>query len=100
MKYEYLLVEPIGLVFVFFFATVLTIQILGMITHRLMTLGHIVSSTHIRPPKLGKGDKSFDANKVIEKSGVSIIKDLIQNVMVSLMWQLATRSLLYYSTLS
>ena len=75
--------EPIGLVFVFFFATVLTIQILGMITHRLMTLGHIVSSTHIRPPKLGKADK-FDANKVIEKSGVSIIKDLIQNVMVSI----------------
>ena len=99
MKYEYLLVEPIGLVFVFFFATVLTIQILGMITHRLMTLGHIVSSTHIRPPKLGKGN-TFDANKVIEKSGVSIIKDLIQNVMVSLMWQFETRSLLYYSTLS
>ena len=99
MKYEYLLVEPIGLVFVFFFATVLTIQILGMITHRLMTLGHIVSSTHIRPPKLGKGD-TFDANKVIEKSGISIIKDLIQNVMVSLMWQFGTRSLLYYSTLN
>ena len=81
MVYEYLNVEPIGLVFVFFFATVLTVQIIGMVAHRLMTLGHIVSSTHIRPPRLGNKN-AFDANKVIEKSGVSIIKDLIQNVQV------------------
>ena len=46
-----------------------------------MTLGHIVSSTHIRPPKLGRRDE-FDPDKVIEKSGVGIIKELIRNVQV------------------
>ena len=69
LVYDYLIVEPIGLVFVFFFATVLTVQIIGMVAHRIMTLGHIVSSTHIRPPKLGRKDE-FDPDKVIEKSGL------------------------------
>ena len=52
----------------------------GMFAHRLMTLGHIVSSRHIR--KFGK-KKTFNMNKVIEQSGVSIMKDMIQNVEVN-----------------
>ena len=51
----------------------------GMFAHRLMTLGHIVSSRHIR--KFGK-KKAFNMSKVIEESGVSIMKDMIQNVEV------------------
>ena len=45
-----------------------------------MTLGHIVSSRQIR--KFGK-KKAFNMNKVIEQSGVSIMKDMIQNVEVN-----------------
>ena len=55
-------------------------QMYGMFAHRLMTLGHIVSSRHIR--KFGK-KKTFNMNKVIEQSGVSIMKDMIQNVEVN-----------------
>ena len=57
-------------------------QMYGMFAHRLMTLGHIVSSRHIR--QFGK-KKVFNMNmsKVIEQSGVSIMKDMIQNVEVN-----------------
>ena len=64
----------------FTFAILMIIQIFGMIYHRIETVGHIISATHIRSPKIGKN--SVDADKVIEKSGLSLIKDLIQNVQV------------------
>ena len=51
---------------------------LGMVAHRLMTFGHIVSSRNI----IGK-KKAYDMKKVIEQSGVSIMKDMIQNVEVN-----------------
>ena len=48
VDYEYLELEPLGVVFMVFFAVVMFIQLIGMILHRIMTLGHIVSSTHFR----------------------------------------------------
>ena len=45
LEYEYLELEPIGFVFMVFFAGVLFIQLLGMLLHRIMTLGHVVATT-------------------------------------------------------
>lgn len=44
---EYLQLEPIGLVFVFFFALILVIQFTAMLFHRFGTLAHILSSTEL-----------------------------------------------------
>lgn len=44
---EYLQLEPIGLVFVFFFALILVIQFTAMLFHRFGTLSHILSSTEL-----------------------------------------------------
>ena len=48
ISYTYLELEPLGVVFMAFFAVVMLIQVIGMILHRIMTLGHIVSSTQLR----------------------------------------------------
>ena len=57
-------------------------QMYGMFAHRLMTLGHIVSSRHIR--QFGKKKVfNMNMNKVIEQSGVSIMKDMIKNLEVN-----------------
>ena len=39
--------EPIGLVFVFFFALILLIQFIAMLFHRFVTLSHILSSCEL-----------------------------------------------------
>lgn len=44
---EYLQLEPIGLVFVFFFALILIIQFTAMLFHRFGTLSHILASTEL-----------------------------------------------------
>jgi chitin synthase len=44
---EYLQLEPIGLVFVFFFALILVIQFTAMMFHRFGTLSHILASTEL-----------------------------------------------------
>ncbi|CAB3373394.1 Hypothetical predicted protein [Cloeon dipterum] len=44
---EYLQLEPIGLVFVFFFALILVIQFLAMLFHRFGTISHILASTEL-----------------------------------------------------
>ena len=61
-----------------FFLIVTIFQMFGMISHRVMTLGHIVSSRKI----IGK-KKAFAMKEVIEESGVSIMKDMIQNIEVN-----------------
>ena len=75
---EYLKLEPIGLLFVFFFAIVLFIQLVGMITHRIMTLGHIVSSTSISTSLLkccGKKDeKAFDGDAIIDEHAAAMVR--------------------------
>lgn len=44
---EYLQLEPIGLVFVFFFGLILIIQFVAMLFHRFGTLSHILASTEL-----------------------------------------------------
>lgn len=44
---EYLQLEPLGLLFILWFAVVMLFQLIGMVLHRIMTLGHIVSTTNI-----------------------------------------------------
>ncbi|XP_072936717.1 chitin synthase chs-2 isoform X2 [Epargyreus clarus] len=44
---EYLQLEPIGLVFVFFFALILVIQFTAMMFHRFGTISHILASTEM-----------------------------------------------------
>merc|ERR1712226_554336 len=78
LEYTYLELEPLGLIFLLFFAVVLLLQIVGMLIHRIMTLGHIVSSTKVRltfKKILGKEDK-IDPEKLIEKYGVDFIKQI------------------------
>ena len=43
----YLQLEPIGLVFVVFFAAVLLAQVTGMLFHRWATFSHIISTTKL-----------------------------------------------------
>ena len=65
-----------------FFLIIVIFQMFGMFAHRLMTLGHIVSSRHIR--QFGKKKVfNMNMNKVIEQSGVSIMKDMIKNLEVN-----------------
>ncbi|XP_041976394.1 chitin synthase chs-2 isoform X2 [Aricia agestis] len=72
---EYLQLEPIGLVFVFFFALILVIQFTAMMFHRFGTLSHILASTELNwfcPKK--SDDLSQDA--LLDKNAIAIVKDL------------------------
>ena len=55
----YLQMEPIGLVFVLFFGTILAIQFVGMLFHRFATLSHILASVELfdTKKKLSKDDE-------------------------------------------
>ena len=44
---EYLQLEPLGLVFVFFFALIIVIQFTAMLFHRFGTISHILASTEL-----------------------------------------------------
>eukprot|EP00095_Tigriopus_kingsejongensis_P011454 maker-scaffold271_size230452-snap-gene-0.8 protein:Tk11454 transcript:maker-scaffold271_size230452-snap-gene-0.8-mRNA-1 annotation:"isoform b" len=82
LTYDHLQLEPLGLIFVIFFAFVLLIQLLGMLLHRIMTLGHIVANTKLRIPWktfLGKDDKHFSVKKDLEKNGVRMFKEMQRN---------------------
>jgi chitin synthase len=78
LEYEYLQLEPIGLLFVVFFAVVLFIQLVGMVSHRIMTLGHIVSTTSIWKSLkkwFGKANgDTLDGNAIIDEHGVDLVK--------------------------
>ena len=52
VEYFFLELEPIGLVFVVFFAVVLIIQVIGMLFHRWGTLSQIISTTRIFKKKV------------------------------------------------
>ena len=47
LSYEYFVLEPLGLIFILFFAKILLLQTIGMLIHRTMTLGHIVATTEL-----------------------------------------------------
>ncbi|KAM7362637.1 hyaluronan synthase-like protein kkv isoform 1-T3 [Cochliomyia hominivorax] len=71
---EYLQLEPIGLVFVFFFALILVIQFTAMLFHRFGTISHILASTELNFFKKKSEDLSQDA--LIDKHAVEIVKNL------------------------
>nr|AGB51153.1 chitin synthase 1 variant B [Bactrocera dorsalis] len=71
---EYLQLEPIGLVFVFFFALILIIQFTAMLFHRFGTISHILASTELNFCKKKSEDTSQDA--LIDKHAVEIVKNL------------------------
>lgn len=75
VKEEKLEMEPIGLVFVFFFAFILIIQFAGMILHRFGTLSHILASVELTPFST-KSDEDINDDEFIEKNGVRIARDL------------------------
>lgn len=62
--------EPIGLVFVFFFALILIIQFVAMLFHRFGTLSHILASTELNFCRKKSEDLSQDA--LIDKVRSSI----------------------------
>ncbi|XP_065208101.1 chitin synthase chs-2-like isoform X5 [Planococcus citri] len=71
---EYLQLEPIGLVFVFFFAFILIIQFTAMIFHRFGTLSHILASTELNWFRKKKDDLSQDG--LLDKQAVDIVRHL------------------------
>lgn len=75
VKEEKLEMEPIGLVFVFFFAFILVVQFAGMIFHRFGTLSHILASVELGLFS-SKSDEDFDENAFIDKNAIQIARDL------------------------
>lgn len=66
---EYLQLEPIGLVFVFFFALILVIQFTAMLFHRFGTLSHILAATEL----------NFCCNKKAEELSQDALIDKVSN---------------------
>ena len=74
VSHEYLHLEPIGLVFVFFFGLILVIQFVAMLFHRFGTLSHILASTELTCCSRKVDDLSEDA--FIDKNAVEIVRNL------------------------
>lgn len=71
---EYLQLEPIGLVFVFFFALILIIQFTAMLFHRFGTLSHILASIELSCFSRKIDDISDDA--FIDRNAIQIARNL------------------------
>ncbi|KAK2724897.1 hypothetical protein QYM36_001381, partial [Artemia franciscana] len=71
---EYLQLEPIGLVFVFFFGLILVIQFTAMLFHRFGTISHILASTELTCCNRKIEDISDDA--FIDKNAIDIARNL------------------------
>ena len=72
---EYLQLEPIGLVFVFFFALILVIQFTAMLFHRFGTFAHILASTSL-DWYCCKKTKDLSEEALLSKHAVEIVRDL------------------------
>ncbi|XP_076648765.1 hyaluronan synthase-like protein kkv isoform X2 [Halictus rubicundus] len=72
---EYLQLEPIGLVFVFFFALILVIQFTAMLFHRFGTFAHILASTSL-DWYCCKKTKDLSDGALLPKDAVEIVRDL------------------------
>nr|QHN12653.3 chitin synthase A [Chilo partellus] len=72
---EYLQLEPIGLVFVFFFALILVIQFSAMLFHRFGTLSHILASTELNW-FCAKKSEDLSQDALLDKNAIAIVKDL------------------------
>jgi len=75
VKEEKLEMEPIGLVFVFFFAFILIVQFAGMIFHRFGTLSHILASVELSLCST-KSDEDISEDAFIDKNAIQIARDL------------------------
>ncbi|XP_076028581.1 hyaluronan synthase-like protein kkv [Oratosquilla oratoria] len=71
---EYLQLEPIGLVFVFFFALILIIQFTAMLFHRFGTISHILASTELMCCSKKAEDTTDQA--FLERNAITIVKEL------------------------
>ncbi|KAG0723346.1 Chitin synthase chs-2 [Chionoecetes opilio] len=71
---EHLQLEPIGLVFVFFFALILIIQFVAMLFHRFGTISHILASTELTCCNKKAEDTTEDA--FIQRNAVDIVRQL------------------------
>ncbi|RZF40375.1 hypothetical protein LSTR_LSTR008805 [Laodelphax striatellus] len=72
---EYLQLEPIGLVFVFFFALILVIQFTAMLFHRFGTISHILASTELNWC-FSKKVEDMSQDKLLDKQAVDIVRHL------------------------
>merc|ERR1719285_697081 len=80
MSTEYLQLEPIGTFFMVTFILIMAIQFVGMVLHRLMTLGHIVASTKLFWFKR-KG--ALSSEEYLNRHGVEVIKEIQDNIDIS-----------------
>jgi len=71
---EYLHLEPIGIVLVFFFFAIVVIQFVAMLFHRFGTISHILASTDLNCCKAKEDVLSDEA--LIEKNAVEIVKQM------------------------
>lgn len=69
---EYLQLEPIGLVFVFFFALILIIQFTAMLFHRFGTISHILASTELNLT-CSKKSEELSQDALIDKVRFGVI---------------------------
>ena len=65
---EYLHLEPIGIVLVFFFFAIILIQFSAMLFHRFGTLSHILASTELNC--CNKKNEILSDEALIEKNAV------------------------------
>jgi chitin synthase len=69
---DYLHLEPIGIVLVFFFSLIIVIQFVAMLFHRFATISHILASTDLTRPK----EEGITEQDLIEKNAVEIVKQM------------------------
>ncbi|XP_068621006.1 chitin synthase chs-2-like [Battus philenor] len=75
LERDYLMLEPIGSLFLIFFGSVMLIQFVAMILHRLGTLTHLLSTVHLNW-YFTKRAEEMTEQAIIEKQAVEIAKDL------------------------
>ncbi|XP_040583648.1 chitin synthase chs-2 [Lepeophtheirus salmonis] len=71
---EYLHLEPIGIVLVFFFFAIILIQFVAMLFHRFGTISHILASTDLSC--CAKKEDVLSDEALIEKNAVAIVKQM------------------------
>ena len=71
---EYLHLEPIGIVLVFFFFAIILIQFIAMLFHRMGTIAHILASTELHC--CSRKDEFLSDEALIEKNAVEIVKQM------------------------
>ncbi|XP_023222883.1 uncharacterized protein LOC111624303 isoform X2 [Centruroides sculpturatus] len=69
-------IDPIGIVFVSFFAIILIIQFIGMLFHRLGTMTHILASEELR--FCLKKFENISDEAYVDKNGVQIAREIAQ----------------------